>query len=152
MLRLTKLADYGVLLMSCMAASSRRVYAAAELSEMTRIPLPTVSKLLPMLQHEGLLESMRGVRGGYRLGRDASEISVRDIITVFEGQLALTECSMAEAHCDQHRVCSISRPWQYINAAMADVLADISLSDMADPGFRPRFHLQRSLPIEVCHV
>jgi len=153
MLRLTKLTDYGILLMTHMASSDQERFAAGELAEVTRIPSPTVSKILQMLLHEGLLDSTRGAKGGYRLTRPANEINVRDIINVFEGSIALTECNLDDATCDQHAVCSTSNSWKRINQAVGQALEDISLANMTDQDFIPIFRLQRGVAIsKVQHV
>ncbi len=147
MLRLTKLTDYGILLMTQMAAPEHALFAATELSEATRIPAPTVSKILQTLLHEGMLESTRGAKGGYRLARPAAEINVRDIITVFEGSIALTECNLDGVLCDQSEVCSTSDNWKRINGAMLQALASISLEDMTEQDFIPVFRLQRGVAL-----
>ena len=147
MLRLTKLTDYGILLMTRMASEGQERFTAAELAEVTRIPSPTVSKILQMLLHEGLLDSTRGSKGGYRLTRPATEINVRDIINVFEGSIALTECNLDEGSCDQHDVCSTSNNWKRINQAVRQALQDISLADMTEQDFVPIFRLQRGIAI-----
>ncbi len=148
MLRLTKLTDYGILLMTRMAASGQGRFSAAEMAEITHIPMPTVSKILQMLLHEGMLDSIRGAHGGYRLTRAASEINVRDVINVFEGSIALTECNLDDGGaCDQHDVCSTSNNWKRINHAVRQALQDISLADMAEQDFVPVFRLQRGISI-----
>ncbi len=148
MLRLTKLTDYGILLMTCMAASGHERSSAAELSESTHIPMPTVSKILQMLLHEGMLDSVRGAHGGYRLIRSANDINVRDVISVFEGSIALTECNLEDGgSCDQHEVCSTSNNWKRINQAVRQALEDISLADMTEQDFVPVFRLQRGVAI-----
>jgi len=151
MLRLTKLTDYGILLMTRMASPDQGLFAATELSETTRIPAPTVSKILQTLLHEGMLESTRGAKGGYRLARPAAEINVRDIITVFEGSIALTECNLDSWSCDQSEVCSTSSNWKRINVAMLQALASISLEDMTEQGFVPVFRLQRGMALTEVH-
>ncbi len=149
MLRLTKLTDYAVLLMTRMAESEQQHLAATELAEITHIPLPTVSKVLQMLLHEGMLESVRGARGGYRLTRPANAINVRDIIHVFEGGIALTECNLDDGgRCDQHDVCATSTNWKRINEAVRQALQGISLADMSEQNFVPIFRLQRGIAIE----
>ncbi len=148
MLRLTKLTDYGILLMTHMAASGKTRFSAAELAEVTHIPLPTVSKILQMLLHEGMLDSIRGAKGGYELTRPANQINVRDVINVFEGSIALTECNLdGGGACDQHSVCSTSNNWKRINQAVRQVLEDISLADMTESDFVPIFRLQRGIAI-----
>ena len=145
MLRLTKLTDYGILLMTRMAASEQQRVTATELSDITHIPMPTVSKILQMLLHENLLSSTRGARGGYQLTRNAAEINVRDVINVFEGSIALTECNIEGSACEQHEVCSTSNNWKRINMAIGQVLENISLADMTRQDFVPVFRLQRGI-------
>jgi len=147
MLRLTKLTDYGILLMTRMASSKQARFTAGELAGVTRIPSPTVSKILQMLLHEGLLDSTRGARGGYRLSRDASQINIREVVNVFEGSIALTECNLDENTCEQHAVCSTSENWKRINRVVGQVLQDISLADMAEQDFVPVVRLQRAIAI-----
>jgi len=148
MLRLTKLTDYGILLMACMASSGQERFSAAELASSTHIPMPTVSKILQMLLHEGMLDSVRGAHGGYCLTRPAGDINVGDIIHVFEGSIALTECNLdGGGSCDQHEVCSTSNNWKRINQAVRQVLEDISLADMNEQDFVPVFRLQRGVAI-----
>src|SRR5437868_6650848 len=94
MVRLGKLTDYGMLLMSCFARSQPgTLRSARDLAEEARLPLPTVSKLLKELLHSGLLVSHRGFQGGYSLAKDPAEISLAEIVSALEGPIALTECS-----------------------------------------------------------
>lgn len=151
MLRLTKLTDYGILLMTHMATSEQQLFTAAGLAEATHIPVPTVSKILQMLLHENLLTSTRGARGGYQLTRKAADINVRDVIDVFEGAIALTECNLADSACDQSAVCSTSNNWKRINQAVREALESISLADMIEQDFIPVFRLQRGIAIAKVH-
>lgn len=72
---------------------SCRPVSALELSAETGVPLPTMSKVLKGLNRAGLVEARRGARGGYVLARAPEEITVEEIICVFEGPIALTECA-----------------------------------------------------------
>jgi len=147
MLRLTKLTDYGILLMTHMASSGSELHTAGGLAEATHVPLPTVSKILQMLLHQGLLASIRGPRGGYQLARPASRITVREIINTFEGSIALTECNLEDGECEQSAVCSTSNNWKRINLAVSQALESISLADMTQQDFMPVFRLQRAIPM-----
>ena len=94
MIRLGKLTDYGLVLMTYIAHShDRSLHTARDLAVESRLPLPTVSKLLKELLQGGLLVSQRGIKGGYSLAREPREISVAEVIAVLEGPIALTECS-----------------------------------------------------------
>lgn len=144
MFRITKLADYGVLLMAQFARDAGKLHNAAELAELAHLPQPTVSKILQILLREGMLESVRGVNGGYRLSRSPQEVSVRDIIVAMEGPIALTECNLeGDSHCEQEASCSIRGNWQRINHAIRDALGHISLADMLQPQFSPCVYMEK---------
>jgi len=143
MFRITRLTDYGVMLMTELAQAEERVLNAAALAARSRLPAPSVSKILQMLLREGLLTSVRGAGGGYRLTRDASEISIRDIIVALEGPIAITECSLDHGHCDQEAHCNTRGNWHIINQVVRGTLSDISLADMIEPGFMPVLRLEK---------
>lgn len=149
MLRLTKLADYGILLMTHMAASEEQLHTAGDLAAVTHVPQPTVSKILQMLLNDKLLLSIRGARGGYRLARPAKEISLVNVIATLEGHIALTECNLDDCDCAQQPVCSISGSWQRINEAVHMALQGITLADMAKPDFMPVMRMERAVPIRT---
>src|SRR5262244_3930308 len=93
MIRLGKLTDYGLVVMTHMAQNQDRLlHTARDLAVESRLPLPTVSKLLKELLQGGLLVSQRGIKGGYGLAREAREIPVSEIIAAIEGPIALTDC------------------------------------------------------------
>ena len=141
MIRLSRLADYGVLLMSHIARRPDRVCTAVCLSENARLPIPTVSKLLAKLARAGLLQSIRGRDGGYLLALEPKDITVEGIITAVDGPIALTVClESGGGMCDLEGVCPSQPNWRRINDALRQVLSDVSLSDISTP---PSFSLDR---------
>ncbi|RMG92158.1 MAG: SUF system Fe-S cluster assembly regulator [Zetaproteobacteria bacterium] len=145
MLRLTKLTDYGILLMTHMASQQGELVSSQELAEITHVPGTTVSKLLQTLMGAGLLESVRGAHGGYRLARPPEHINVCEIIDCLEGRMALTECSLEDAHCEQWDVCTTGRSWRRLNQAVRQALSSISLADMAREDFTPVLQLRHGI-------
>ncbi len=133
MLRMGKLTDYGIVLMSYLAQKTELQHSAHTLADAVRVPQPTVKKVLKSLSSAGLLKSERGVTGGYSLSRQANEISVAQIITAIEGPIALTECVSDESHCEQETHCSIQTNWTRINNAVFHALDEVKLSDMLVP-------------------
>lgn len=142
MLRLSKLTDYGTVVMTALARAPREQRNAAELAEGTRIAVPTVRKLLKRLTNEGLVESSRGALGGYRLARAPEDISVADVIAALEGPLGLTECSLHNGLCGIESDCSLRGNWQVINRAIRGALTDVSLAEMAAPAGDLRLHVE----------
>jgi FeS assembly SUF system regulator len=134
MIRMSRLTDYGIVLMSHVAAHPEHVHTAAEVAAEAQLPLPTVSKLLRVLTRRGLLVSQRGVKGGYTLSRPARAISLAAIISALEGPIALTLCTVGtRPDCEYQPRCPVSGRWQRINWAIRQALEDIPLSDMANP-------------------
>jgi FeS assembly SUF system regulator len=135
MIRLGKLTDYGLVLMTCMARShGAPLRTARDLAAESKLPLSTVSKLLKGLLQSGLLLSQRGIKGGYVLARDPREISVLEVIAAVEGPMALTECSTdVSGVCHIETGCPIKSNQQIINQAVRGVLEKVMLSDLANP-------------------
>jgi FeS assembly SUF system regulator len=127
-------ADYGIVLLARIAAGTGRdPVTARDLAHESRLTLPMVGKILKRLARAHLLSSQRGVRGGYRLARPASEISVADVIAALDGPISLTVCiEHAPGECDRETLCSVRHNWQIINRRVMDTLSSISLAEMTD--------------------
>ena len=134
MLRISKLTDYGIVLLARFAGAPRDAQLSArEMAEATELPLPVVSKMLKELASAGLLESLRGAKGGYRLVRTPDAITVAEIVHALEGPIALMACNAGPGHCDQEARCTVQEPWHRINRAVHDALARVTLADLARP-------------------
>jgi FeS assembly SUF system regulator len=135
MIRLGKLTDYGLLIMCQIArAPLSKWHTARELSQECRLPLPTVSKLLKILLQCGLLESHRGVKGGYVLARSPEVVPITDVIEALEGPFALTECSTdAVGMCDLEDSCPVKDNQRVISHAIRTALDRVMLSDLTRP-------------------
>lgn len=133
MLRISKLADYGTVVMVYLAKRGQTVCNARDIALHTHLTVPTVSKLLKRLTAAGLLASVRGVSGGYRLQRSAAEISVAQIISALEEPLGLTECSLHPNTCSLQEVCHIQGNWRLISQAIETALDSVSLEVLAKP-------------------
>lgn len=134
MLRITKLTDYGIVLLAQLAGGETRASQnARSMAEATSLPLPVVSKILKALAHGGLVTSQRGAKGGYALSRRPEEVSVAEIIDALEGPIALMECSAGPGRCEQETSCSVRDPWQRINQAILETLRHVTLRELVSP-------------------
>jgi len=131
-LRVTRLTDYATVVMTVLASQPEVVLSAAELAERAGLEGPTVSKLLKPLAQAGLVEGFRGVRGGYRLTRPATAITLFDIVEAMEGPLAMTECSLDDGECGISDQCGARANWRRINDVVAGALRGVSLAQMLD--------------------
>ena len=134
MIKLSRITDYGIVLMAHFAGlETGATQSARDTAAETQLPLPVVSKILKSLARESLLVSRRGAKGGYSLARPPSEISVVEMITALEGPIGLTQCTIHPGECVQEATCHVREPWQVINRTVRDALADVSLADLAAP-------------------
>ena len=130
MLRISKLTDYGTLVLAHLSANEGRPTSSSDVASATGIAPPTVSKLLKLLGKAGLVSSTRGAQGGYELALPAAEISAANIIDALEGPVHITECSADDGYCDLEEICNVGGAWKRINIAICTALGDISLSDL----------------------
>ena len=139
MIRIAKLTDYAIVLLTYIARSGERsVNAARDLAAASHLPVPTVSKILKCLSLGGLLVSHRGVAGGYSLAKAAGTINIAEIIAVMEGPVALTECSTTcPGLCEIERVCPVRNNWRKINDVVVRSLENVTLLDMTQPLPKP---------------
>jgi len=132
-IRLTNLADYAVVLMCEMSHADTRL-SAHDLADTTRIPAPTVAKILNALGKAGLLVSHRGLKGGFALSKAANEITVADIVEAIDGPISLTHCAeTGTSDCCYDDICQMRPRWQVINNAVRGALDDVKLSSLAGP-------------------
>ena len=132
MLKMSKLTDYGTLVLAQLAKESK-LSSSHKVARATHLGKPTVSKLLKALTHAGLVVSERGAQGGYALARPAIEISAAEIIDALEGPVAITECSSIKGHCDLQSNCQVATAWQKINFGIRRALSEVSLVDLQTP-------------------
>lgn len=138
-MRLSSMADYAVLTMSAAArhCGGARLNAA-QLAEETGLPGPTVAKLVSRLSAAGLLKSVRGAGGGFKLARPAAAITLADIVEAVEGPIALTACVETGRHdCTLESACTLRPHWPQVNAALRGALAGIALAELSAPA-RPQ--------------
>lgn len=131
MLRISKITDYGIVLLTELArGASDEPHNARALAETAQLPLPIVSKTLKALTRRGLLVSQRGAKGGFSLARTPERIAVAEVIDALEGPVGLTECSIAAGECQRESICGVREPWQHINSVIVHALRQVTLADL----------------------
>lgn len=131
MLKISKMADYAVVILAALSKAEQARCSASSLTEITGLPEPTVAKILKVLAREGIVYSMRGAGGGYLLSRSAQELSVRDIIMAMDGPISLTACvSGQKPDCSLQKSCGVRGRWDKVNQKINSALQEITLADM----------------------
>ncbi|WP_297489681.1 SUF system Fe-S cluster assembly regulator [Acidocella sp.] len=141
MLKLSRLTDYAVAALVRLSAAEG-VATSPGIAAAIGVPEPTVAKVLKSLAGQGLVTSTRGARGGYRLGRKLSDITVAEIIVAIDGPIALTSCVEGSAGtCESQTLCPVAGRWDPVNTAIRDALQNITLADMAQAALPPGLRL-----------
>lgn len=135
MLKLSRLTDYAIVVLSRMGRDDAPLLSAPGLAARTGLAEPTVAKVLKILAQSGLVEGLRGARGGYRLTRPLGQIQLAEVIVAFDGPIALTACvDGGTGGCESEHLCPVRGRWDPVNHAIREALANISVAELAGGG------------------
>ncbi len=133
-MRVTTWAEYGLLVSLNLAKrAGQGPVAARELAEQERLPHDYVEQILLRLRRAGLVESVRGAKGGYHLARDPQAITVKDVIEASEHVTFEVNCDLHPVdpqRCSPEASCSIRPVWRMLEQRINDLLASVSLADL----------------------
>jgi Rrf2 family protein len=143
-MQLTRAGEYAVRSLVYLATlnSDARVMAS-EVATAENIPVNFVRKILESLAKAGLVKSYRGAGGGFTLGREPEQITLRQIIEAVEGPFALNEC-LAPAGCERMHLCPVTHVWGEVQSAVEEILDHHNLEEIARANL-----LQRTTPAPV---
>ena len=129
MIILSKLADYGVIVATHLAAFPDHQITAGAVAAATRLPQATVAKLLKSLAHAGLVVATRGASGGYRLARERRRISLGDIVRTVRG-LETTEDPIGDPAGSALGHLIVRPVWLDLQEEMMGRLDSLTLDDL----------------------
>ena len=138
MIKLNRMTDYGAVVMSLLAFQYRldqnQSLSVNEIAHKTGLTAASISKILKILTHSGLVSSTRGKNGGYCLNKTPEDISVAAIIEALEGPIALTACVETSVEpCNAKQSCFLSGHWERVNSVIDEALRAMSLADLINP-------------------
>ena len=110
--------------------SSGKLVSIKEISEKLNIPSPYLAKILQCLARRGILSSIKGPNGGFKLGRAADTIALKDIVEGIDGLYALDKCVMGFEKCDDHNPCPLHETWSEIKKKIIDSILSKSISEL----------------------
>ena len=131
MLRFSKKADYALIALKDLSASSAQSSSTARaIAGRYDIPVELMAKVLQRLSKMGVIASHKGIRGGYYLDRDATEISVADVIQAIDGPVLVTACSDEDESCDQYSKCNVRDPLWRLKNRILEVLSSFTVDEL----------------------
>lgn len=138
-MKLSKRGEYGLKALIDLAASdSDAVIRIRELAEREQIPVKFLEQILLTLKHAGLLQSRRGMNGGYYLARPPEEITLGQIVRTLDGPLAPIRCVSQMAYercvCENEETCGLRSVMLDVRNAISEILDETTLAQAAQRG------------------
>lgn len=135
-LSLTRKADYAVVALADLARRGTVRASARDIAASTSVPLPVLTNILHQLLHHGLVSSAMGSKGGYRIAKPASEISLAEMIDAIEGPFKLAVCCGPSAECEDDSCdlednCQIKEPVRRVHVSLRQFLSQVTLAQIA---------------------
>ncbi|MFK8012323.1 MAG: SUF system Fe-S cluster assembly regulator [Marinicellaceae bacterium] len=131
MLKISKLTDYATAVVLFLQ-NDNNLRSSEHIAEGVGLEIPTVSKVLKLLTKAGILNSIRGANGGYKIAMDTAEVTLYDVIAAIEGDTAITECTKTESFCSQEDDCDTRTGWQQVNEDIKNILLKMTIKRMAE--------------------
>ncbi len=132
MLKLTKKADYGLIALRHLASIPGATASAKDMAEAYHLPVPLLAKVLQQLTRAGILRSVAGTNGGYKLARDANRISALEVVRAIDGPVILTHCFTEHGTCEQSESCTVREPLRRVHEAILELLNKFTITDLAE--------------------
>jgi Rrf2 family protein len=136
-LKLTKKADYGLIALRHLASVPGSTASTKDIAEAYHLPVPLLAKVLQQLTRAGILRSVAGTNGGYKLARDARRISALEVVRAIDGPVILTHCFTEHGTCDQSENCTVREPLRRVHEAILELLNNFKITDLAESPIAP---------------
>ncbi len=124
MLKITIETEYALRCVLCISSKPDRIFRVSEISENRDIPKSFLAKIMQKLVKAGLIESIRGAKGGFLLAKKPSDITLLDIIEIMEGPILVNKCAIDKDKCDMSDVCTIHPVWVHLRDSIEKQLRD----------------------------
>jgi Rrf2 family protein len=127
-MKLSTRTRYGVRLMVDLALKHRQApIFLKDIANSENISEKYLSLIIIPLRRVGLVTSIRGAHGGYRLAKDPSEITLKEIVDVLEGDCSLVDCVKNPAACPRVLICASHDIWATIGGKISETLSSVTL-------------------------
>lgn len=130
-MRLYKSSEYAIRCLVAMAHGSVDLHSAKTLATSLGIPYKFLGRLMGRLTAAGMVESVQGKAGGYRIARPLDEIRVADIVDIVEGLESYDRCILGFERCDDQNPCPMHEFWTGPRQGITDMMNDVTLAQMA---------------------
>ncbi|ADH84885.1 RrF2 family transcriptional regulator [Desulfurivibrio alkaliphilus] len=128
-MQITRATDYAIRCVYCLARHPGELWMIDDIAREMEIPNSFLAKILQKLARAQIVESQRGVRGGFRLARAPEEISLHDVVVATEGPVAMNVCTLEGERCDRVEKCRVHPVWVTIRQEVEEALQKRKFAD-----------------------
>lgn len=127
---ITRDTDYAVRAICFMAKSKEKVLPVSVLVKELKVPYPFLRKILQLLNKKRILKSQKGSGGGFQLAIPAEEISLVELISIFQGSFKLNECILRKRLCPNVAKCVLSKKIKNMERYIMHELKNITAASL----------------------
>jgi Rrf2 family protein len=137
-MQITRQAEYAVRTVLYLAKQEPgSCVSTARIAKEQDIPTPFLAKIILQLSAVGLLHTTRGAKGGVKLAKPSTEISMLEVIEAVDGVIELNDCVLQAARCQRSRDCPVRRTWCEARADLVKRLSRAKFGQLASNGHLP---------------
>lgn len=133
-MRISAKGEYAAKAVLYLSLKYPKISTIHEIAENHKIPLKYLEQILLVLRRAGLLESHRGVRGGYTLARRPDRISIGEVLKAVDGKFSQSSCLEVDLQhhhaCPEENSCGLKRVWQDVQAAVEKILFETTFDEL----------------------
>ncbi|MFY9188160.1 MAG: Rrf2 family transcriptional regulator [bacterium] len=123
--------DYALRALVYLASRPNQVVTAGEIAESEDVPVEFLQKIMQRFVKTGIVKSYRGAQGGFALAKEASEITLLEMVETMQGPVVMNRCFLGKDGCPRAPECSLKDSWTHMEKKLAAYMAGITLHDLA---------------------
>lgn len=131
-MKVTKEGDYGLRAVILLASIDGRSASASEISRQQNIPQKFLARIMPKLVRKGVVISIPGSKGGYRLSRRSDQITFLEVLEAIEGPILLNHCLGEKCECMHEHLCSMKNVWRNAQVKLMDYFGSITMNQLGE--------------------
>ncbi len=129
-MKISKKSQYGLRALVFLGLNKNKILSLRFISEKEKIPFNYLEKISSQLEKKGLVNSKKGVQGGYSLAVSPEKIKIGEIIKALDGEIVLVECVGTKNNCALKKSCKTINAWLKIQKSLEKTINSINLKDL----------------------
>ncbi len=135
-MEVTREEDYAVRCVLKLSSAPENIFVVSDISKSMFIPKAFLAKIMQKLVRAGIVESIRGVKGGYRLKKKPENITLFDVISAISGEIPVNRCVVDRRSCNRAKRCSVHPVWVDLQKVILNKLKSVDFRELVFKEYR----------------